>query len=177
MYLKLTLDILTATSTIAAVVVALYAVNRSSKNSREQILTDKLEELFELIKNSARYYSTLKSLYNDVKNLRDTDYTDVQTIEQYNVIRDRKFSFNERENLRNMLSRIEVLAKCYTKGKIQEQILRYEDLIFVLLEIVKNTGSLSETLQWKNGFPTFEEFHEMLKDLEIKIVSKITSRK
>jgi hypothetical protein len=177
MCLKLTLDILTALGTVGAVVIGMYAINRNDKNSKDQIVINKLEELLELIKTIGKNYVILKQLNNDIHNLKNPNFKDLNTINQYFKIRDSKLPLNERENIFNMLSRIEVLAKCYTNKKTRHDILKYEDLIFTMTDLATNTGSLHQQLHWAHGFPNYDEFYNMLIGIEQKIIKKITGKK
>ena len=51
----------------------------------------------------------------------------------------------------------------------------YEDLIYTMTEKATWTGSITEMLNWKNGFPTYEEFHEILIKIEKKTIDQITT--
>ncbi|WP_291276197.1 hypothetical protein [Flavobacterium sp.] len=168
---------MTAVGTVGAVIIGMHAINRNDKNAKNQIVTNKLEELLELIKTLGKNYVTLKILHNDIINLRNPEFRELQTIAQYYEIRDSKLPLNERENLFNMLSRIEVLAKCYTSKKTKDSILKYEDLMYTMTELATTTASISETLNWNDGFPTYEEFYGMLTNIEKKLIKKITGKK
>ena len=174
MCLKLILDIFTAVGTVGAVIIAMIAINRNDKNTKKQITTTKLEELLELVKTSSKYYVILKGLNNDIKNLNNPDYDKLTTINQYFEIRDNKLPEEERDKMFNRLSRIEVLAKCYTFDELRKELLEYEDLIYTMTEKATNTGSFTEMLNWKNGFPTYEKFHDMLMKIEDKSIQQIT---
>lgn len=177
MCLQIILDILTSVGTIGAVIIAMIAIYRSDKNNKEQIVTIKLEELLELIKTLGRYYAKLKDLNNDIQNLRNPDYKQLETLSQYYEIRDVKLSKDEREKIFEKLSRLEVLAKCYTKGSLKEDILKYEDLFYSFSELISNGGSINVELKWKEGLPKYEEFYIILMNLEKQIVNQITAKK
>ncbi len=175
MNLKLTLDFFTAVGTVGAVIIAMITIIKNDINTKKQITTNKLEELLELIKTSAKYYVVLKDLNNEIANLHNTEYEELTTIEQYNDIRDDRFPYEEREKMLNKLSRIEVLAKCYTSDNLKKELLIYEDLIYTMTEKAINTGSITELLNWRNGFPSYDKFHEMLVKIEEKTIDQITT--
>ena len=174
MCFKLILDIFTAVGTVGAVIIAMVAMNKNDRNTKKQITTNKLEELLELVKASAKYYVILKDLNNDIINLHNIDYKELTTINQYFKIRDNKFPQEERDKMFDKLSRIEVLAKCYTSNYLKKEVLTYEDLLYTMTEKATRTGSITEMLNWKNGFPTYEEFHDILIKIEKKTIDQIT---
>lgn len=175
MDLKLILDIFTAVGTVGAVIIAMITIIKNDQNTKKQITTNKLEELLELVKTSAKYYVILKDLDIAVKNLNNIEYDELTTREQYYEIRDAKFPQKEREKMFDKLSRIEVLTNCYTNNYLKEELLVYENLLYTMTEKATNTGSFTELSHWANGFPTYEKFHEMLIKIEEKIITKITS--
>lgn len=175
--IKLILEIITSLGTMLAVIVAMVAINYTNKNSKEEIITNKLEELLESIKYLSKYYAKLKILNNEVINLRNENYKELETLSQYFKIRDRELPLDEREKLFEKLFRIEVLAKCYTKGNLKDEILKFEDLVYTMAEIASYGASIQEHIKWKNGFPTYEIFYEILNNLEKQIINQISSKK
>lgn len=175
--LKTTIEILTCLGTLLAVIIGLIAIYFSNKNSRDQILTSKLEELLGLIKTVAKSYSKLKELEYQVANLRNSKFSELETRKQYFEIRDEKLPINEGQKIIEKLSRIEVLAKCYTKNDVQESILKFEDLIYCMVEKATTAGSLRAEIIWKDGFPSREEFLSHLKEIESLIIRQIGIRK
>lgn len=164
----------TSIGTVGAVIVGMCAINRANKNNREQILTNKLEELLELIIVSAKYFGILKDLYFDIENYRNQDI--IKTLLEYYEIRDTKFPKEEREKLFDKLSRIQILAKCYTNSSLKKEILEYEDMMYSFAELASEGGSLSQQIKWKKGLPTYEEFTVFLRDIEKQIINKLTVR-
>ena len=63
-------ETLTSIGTVGAVIVGMFAINRTNKNNREQIITNKLEELLESIVVSGKYFGVLKNLYGDIENIK-----------------------------------------------------------------------------------------------------------
>ncbi|WP_310559276.1 hypothetical protein [Flavobacterium sp.] len=162
----------TSIGTVGAVVVGMFAINRANKNNREQILTNKLEELLESITVSGKYFGILKNLYNDIENYRNQEK--IKTLLEYYEIRDAKFPKEEREKLFDKLSRIEILAKCYTNSNLKKEILEYEDMMYSFTDLVSMGGSIPQQIKWKNGLPSYEEFTIILRNIEKKIMVKIT---
>jgi len=161
----------TSIGTFGAVVVGMYAINRTNKNNKQQILTNKLEELLESITVSGKYFGILKDLYNDIENYRNQDT--IKTLLEYYKIRDVKFPKEEREKLFDKLSRIQILAKCYTNSNLKKNILEYEDMMYSFTDLVTMGGSIHQQIKWKNGLPTYEEFAVILQKIEAQIISEL----
>lgn len=166
-------EILTAIGTLGAVIVAMIAISYSNKNSRLQIRSNKLEELFEIIQSLSRYYGKFNELMFTVQALHDKENKDIRTMAEYFIIRDQKLPEGERKLILDYLSRIEVLSKCYTKGELLQKVLEYEDLMYSFADYVFNTGSLHMELKWKNGFPDYDAFFARIEDLKTRIVGEI----
>ena len=161
----------TSIGTVGAVIVGMYAINRTNKNNREQIITNKLEELLESITVSGKYFGILKNLYNDIENYRNQDK--IKTLLEYYEIRDAKFPKEQREKLFDKLSRIQILAKCYTNSNLKNEILEYEDMMYSFAELASDGGSLHQQIKWNNGLPTYEEFSVIVRDIEKQIITKL----
>lgn len=162
----------TSVGTVGAVIVGMYAINRTNKNNREQIITNKFEELLESIIASGKYFGILKNLYGDIENYRNQDK--IKTLLQYYEIRDAKFPKEEREKLFDKLSRIQILAKCYTSSNLKKEILEYEDLMYSFALLASDGGSIHQQIKWKNGLPTYEEFTVILRNIEKKIIAELS---
>ncbi|NQV91735.1 hypothetical protein HQ489_04645 [Candidatus Woesearchaeota archaeon] len=158
---------------IVAVVVAIVAVYYGNKNSKQQILITKLEELFEVVQSLSRYYGRLMELNFKVEELRDSENKELQTLAQYYEIRDQKISKEERLRISEYLSRIEVLTECYTKGDLKKQLLHFEKLMYSFSDLVFNGGSIHQELNFKKGFPNYEEFNTLIKELKQRIITEI----
>jgi len=159
--------------TIVAVVVAIVSVYVSNKSSKRQILVPKLEELYEVICSLSRYYGRFMNLNAKVEELRDSEYKELQTLSQYYQIRDQEIEEDERRKVKNYLSRIEVLAECYTKGDLKKKILDYEDMMYSFSDFVFKAGSIHQELKYKNGFPEDEDFNSLITKLKKELISKI----
>lgn len=167
-------ETLTSIGTVGAVIVGMFAINRTNKNNREQIITNKLEELLESIVVSGKYFGVLKNLYGDIENYRNQDR--IKTLQEYYEIRDSKFPKDEREKLFDKLSRIQILAKCYTNSSLKKEILEYEDMMYSFTELASDGGSLHQKIKWEKGLPTYEEFTVVLRNIEKQIITKLTVR-
>ncbi|HVS91459.1 MAG TPA: hypothetical protein VHE59_05460 [Mucilaginibacter sp.] len=167
------MGLLTTIGTVGAVVVAMIAIYRSDKNSKQQILVGKLEELFETVRSLGLYYGVFHELNGYLLAHRDTNSTEMSTRSEYIDIRDKKLSEGDRELINKYLSKIEVLAKCYTQGALQVKCLNYQDIMYAFADFVFNGGSIYKEINYRNGFPKFEEFYSQLEDLKKEIVLKI----
>lgn len=162
----------TSVGTVGAVIVGMIAINRANKNSKDQIITTKLEELLELITISARYFGLLKDLYNDIENYRNLD--NIETLQEYYEVRDNKFPKDEIQKLFDKLSRIEILARCYTNSNLRKEILEYKEMMYSFADLVSLGGNLNQQIKWKEGLPTYEVFATILRKIENKIIANIT---
>jgi len=166
------IQVATAVGPILAVVVAMIAVHHTNKNSKQQIIVGKLEELFEIILTLSRHYPTFKLLFPLVKQIINQSNDEMRTYDEYKVMLDEEISETDRREILINLSRVEVLAKCYTKGKLQEEILKWGNLMYSFADFVFNAGGLQEAYLDK-GFPTFTEFTRQLEDLKKEIIVQI----
>lgn len=170
---KMILDILTAIGTLGAVAIGMAAIYHANKNSKREIKTHKLEEIFELIQSLSRYYGIFKELYFSIEDLRDKEKKDIQTLSDYYKIRDEKLPSIDKLKIIADLSRLEVLTKCYTEDSLLNKILKYEDLMYSFTDFVFNVGSMHKELKWKNGFPDYEEYSILIEELKTLIIDQI----
>ena len=170
------LEILTTIGTVGAVVVGMIAIYYTNKNSKKEIRTHKLEEVFELIQSLSRYYGIFKELYFSIEDLQDESKENIKTISEYRKIRDQKLEVADRQKIISDLARLEILSKCYTKGLLLNKILEYEDLMYSFSDFVFNAGSLHKEIKWQNGFPTHEDYSIIIKELKSKIIEQIKNK-
>jgi hypothetical protein len=170
-------ELFTAIGTVGAVVVAMIAISRSDRNSKKQIVVEKLEELFEIIQSLDMYYQRFSLLDDPVSQLLDQDNKKIQTFSDYFPIMDRVLPEGERRQLYLNLSRIEVLSKCYTNKDLQKQILECQNLMYSYANYVFNGGGRHlKALYYKDGFPNYGTFFLMLENLKTGIIAKIKLR-
>jgi len=170
---KVIIDILTAIGTVGAVGIGMAAIYHANKNSKREIKTHKLEEIFELIQSLSRYYGKFKELYLSIEDLRDKEKKNIQTFSDYYKISDEKLPSADRQKIIADLSRLEVLSKCYIEDSLLDKILKYEDLMHSFSDFVFNGGSMHQELKWKNGFPNYEEYFTLIEELKTQIIDKI----
>jgi hypothetical protein len=173
---KIILDILTAIGTVGAVAIGMAAIYHSNKNSKREIKTHKLEEIFQLIQSLSRYYGKFNELYFCIEDLRNKEKKEIQTLSDYYKIRDERLPRADRQKIIADLSRLEVLSKCYTEAPLFNELLKYEDLMFSFSDFVFNGGSLHQELKWKNGFPNYEEYFALIEGLKTQIIDQIKKR-
>ena len=170
---KVIIDVLTAIGTVGAVAIGMAAIYYSNKNSKREIKTHKLEEIFELIQSLSRYYGKFEELYFSIEDLRDKEKKNIQTLSDYYKIRDEKLPSADRQKIIADLSRLEVLSKCYSEDSLLDKILKYEDLMYSFSDFVFNGGSLHQELKWKNGLPNYEEYSMLIEELKTQIIDQI----
>ena len=166
------INIAIALGPMLAVVVAMVTVYYTNRNNRQQILVGKMEEIFEIIQTISRYYPIYKMMFPLVKQLLSQTNEDLRTFNDYKDSLDEEISEMERSQLFSSLSRIEVLARCYTKGKLQEKILKFRDLMYAFADFVFNAGGLQES-HLETGFPSFSDFQAQLDDLKKDIIFQL----
>lgn len=166
------INIAVAAGPMLAVIVAMITVYYTNRNNRQQILVGKLEEIFEIIQTISRYYPLYKMMFPLVKQLLNPDNEDMRTFDDYKTSLDEEIPENERSQVFVYLSRIEVLTRCYTKGKLQEKILKFRDLMFSFSDFVFNAGGLQEA-HLETGFPSYVEFQAQLDDLKKDIIQQL----
>jgi len=153
-------SLVSAISSAASAMVAIFAIRYSNQNSRQAILTGKLEELYQVIDQISQHYDTFITLYFAV-----ADYKR-QTRDEYLRPEDRK-------QIESLISRLEVLAKCYTKGNLQDIIVEYHQMSSVLYYYVAHLNSLAAQSLYPDGFPTHARHYELVQELKTEILKKI----
>jgi len=161
--------------TIAALIVAVVAIYYSNKNTRQQIRTEKFEELYQAILTLSHYYGLFMEFWFKIQQLRDNTDKEIQTLGQYYQLRDRKITTDERRNIEDLLSRITVLTECYTKGDLKKKIKDYETLMYSFFELVVQGGSIQQEIHFKDGYPGYDQFYSMTKSIQDDIVKEIKS--
>jgi hypothetical protein len=73
------------------------------------------------------------------------------------------------------LSRIKILAQCYTNSNLEKEILEYQDMMYSFAELASNGGSqnLHQQIKWNNGLPTYEDFAVIIQGIEKQIIAKL----
>jgi hypothetical protein len=158
---------------LVGALIATLTIWFTNKNNRQQIRTGKLEELFQALLILSRYYGLFMEFWFKVQQLRDSNDKELQTLEQYYKLRDLRLTTDEREKISELLSRIIVLAECYTEDDLKKKILNYETLMYSFFELVVQGGSVQQEIHFRNGYPDYEKFYSIVKGLQDDIVKKI----
>ncbi|WP_170265181.1 hypothetical protein [Salibacter halophilus] len=174
-YFKMILETLTSIGTLGAVLIGGFAIYYSNKNSRREIRTHKLEEIFELSESLSINYYVFKDLYFDIEELKNRNNIEIQTYNDYYKIRDKRLTLNDKNKIQSDLIRFEVLARCYTRGYLLKELLDYKDLMHTFLEYVFVGGSLRKEIKWKDGFPNFKDFHQHQNVLREALINQINN--
>lgn len=164
---------------IVAIVVSLVAFfftffqNRKGRIS--QIQTAKLEELLECVYELSKFYGEFKLLENKIveKNKEGSNIS----FEKYRENYEYGFIVKRHEKIDVLLSRVEVLYKVYTKGKINSLLGEYFNMMDCFYMYVLNTGDLQKSLKYPKGFPTESEFRKVIEDIEVKLIVEIKKYK
>ena len=168
-------NIYSSALSIIAIVVSLVAFfftffqNRKGRIS--QIQTAKLEELLECVYELSKFYGRFKLLENKVgeKNKKGSNIS----FEKYRENHEYGFIVKRHKEINILLSRIEVLYKVYTKGKINRLVGGYFNMMDCFYMYVQNTGDFQKTLKYPNGFPNEDQFSEIIKNIETKLIVEI----
>ena len=160
---------------LAALLVAIGTIYFSNKNNRQQIKTGKLEELFQCIQSVSSHYGIFMDLWFKLEQLRDPDNKEINSLDDYYKERDNKLPVDKRNVINELLTRIEVLAECYTNGRLKQSTIRYSNMLAIFFYLVSNGGSTQQEINWKDGFPSFNDFYEMTRGLKADIAAAIKS--
>ena len=169
---KIILDIITSVGTIGAVTVGMFAIYYSNKNNKHQIKSHKLEEIFEIVQSLSKHYFKFRQLSLSIDDYLNEDKRNINTRSEYLKVRDRTFTDDQREKIYSDLSRLVVLANCYTKSNLLDKLLKFEDLMFCFSEYVFDGGSVQKEIKWNKGFPTLKEYEKLVNDLHNNIKIK-----
>ena len=173
MCLKLLLDILIAVGTVGAVIAAMIAIYRSDKNSRQQILVNKLEELYEAIQSLSGYYPILEMLHYNIAVLRKKEKSPFDWLPEYYARRDSLLSAVDTKLIKSHLSRIAILTSLYTSGELQTSLLQYWDILYWFSDLVIDGSSMRSVFVIKKEFPKQPEFIDLVEKLKDAILNEI----
>ncbi len=171
------INIITAAGTIAAVVVALLAIRHANRSSRQQIVTGKLEELYQTVEKLGTYHNIFMTLFHSVLAYKDQDNHTIRSLKSYYDERDKYLTEADKFEAVELLTRIEVLAECYATEKLKQELLDYYNIMGVFLELVWMGGSLAWEVKYREvGFPNYDEYRELVAGLKKQIVAQIKMR-
>ena len=99
----------------------LHIIDEQTKKTNNRV--NKLEELTNLIiSTSSQYYGLIQlydvniELYDDSKAIKDNNPKELKSVQWYFSKVNNVFTKEQRKNIENNISRIELLSKAYTKG-------------------------------------------------------------
>jgi hypothetical protein len=165
-------DILIAIGTIGAVIVALFSIHFSKKSSKNEILVHKLQELYELILKAGKYYGKIAELYIRINKIKNEEKNEAEKLSYYNDIRDAILPNKEKDEVANLLSRIDIFTNCYIENELKSLILKYSDFLYAYLEFATNAGSIYSDLK-KIKFIEAEEFYNMHNEISVRLINEI----
>lgn len=148
-----------------------YFQNRRSRIS--QIQTAKLEELLECIYELAKFYDTFKKLEPEVKRIHTGKYDRQDYFKTYY----HEFLQKRMEKIDGLLSRIEVLYKVYTDKHTKIAVEKYFIMMDCFYMYVLRTADFRKPTKFHNGFPSYEEFDVIIKNIERDILIDINEYK
>ncbi len=159
-------------SSVITLVLAMAAIYYSNRNSRHAILTGKQEELYQVIDQISQHYYTFTTLFYKVEEYRNKT-GELRSIADYMNKRDEYLKQEGRLQIEALISRLEVLAKCYTKAQLVNTIMDYHRLINVMYQKVAYLQSLQADVLFKDGFPNFDKHREIVDNLKEEILKEI----
>jgi hypothetical protein len=158
---------------VGAIVVAVIAIHFQNKNARRQVAVNKLEELYEAIQSLSSYYWKMELLHVKINTLRSTEKKAFEWLSDYLLFRDQYIPEPDRMHINSLLTRIEVLANCYTSDNLQSDILWYQELLYWFSDKAFDGSSMNDMLVNKMIFPKQQEFMEQVDDLKKGILKEI----
>ena len=171
------ISVLANVATIFAVVVAVIAIKRTTRDNQKQILIGKVEEIYEITNSLYSYYPTLYKLYLILEKYNDTKLYDInqrkEFYEDYKFMLEQCQKKNMYEDLYNKIFRLNVLANSYLQRELKMQILSYTDLFESLLAFVFHEETLSKKISYQEGFPPRANLHMFVKNLEAEFIKSI----
>lgn len=149
--------------------IAIATILYSNRNNKQQIVTNKLEELYEKVKLVSIQYQTYLSLQADLFYIQENR----KPLSDYYALKDHKFSIADKDKMLEYLIRIEVLAHCYTSDSLREKILAYEDMMYTFTELISVGASLRKQIKYKQGFPDYDEQYIQVKEITCMLAKEI----
>ncbi len=160
-------------SIVLSITFSIIVIRQTRKNHRQNIIVEKLEEIFEIIDYFSKIYPELLNLslflepyYNDTEN-------NITHYNNYIDERTRKLQLIDIEYLYKMFSRIEILTLSYCSDKLQTEVLSFTKLIFDLSRYVFGMQRIYIEMWWKEGFPDFVKIHEYSDVISNEIITEI----
>ncbi|MBX9450005.1 MAG: hypothetical protein KL787_09950 [Taibaiella sp.] len=158
-------------SILSGTLIAVLTIFYSNRNTKKQITTSKLEELYQLLQRfSQKYYKIQELSY-----LADGYLERKDSLSKFYEDRDRVISASERKSIENDLGRLELLIVCYTKEPIKKELLNLKRLINSFFAYSTTGWSIDREVYYKNGFPHLLEFYKRTEILKGKLEKAIQS--
>ncbi|EJG03400.1 hypothetical protein [Flavobacterium sp. F52] len=161
-------------ATVGALIVAIIAIFKTAKDSRQQLLVGKIEEIYELIVYLVVDYDKLYKLELKLQKCGDkTDENYIQNIEKYNLDLEEVNKKVDLNDLFNKVIRLHVLANSYLDKDLNLEVISYCRLFECLIATVKRGNSNRKKTEYPEGFPTTENLRNLVSYLANKLIIRI----
>lgn len=174
-----TINVFTAFATISAlfsIVISLYAIYKTTNDSRKQILAHKIEEVYELVVALSITYGYLHEVYNY---LEKSIGEDLEVKARQNLVKHfykLNLELKEKFDIEDLLKktmRLNVLANTYLKGSIKFDVIAYSQLFVAILYIIKYEDIKMREPEFKEPLPTANNLFNLSEDISEKLVKVI----
>lgn len=170
------MEVITLILSIAAIVIAMYAINSGTKNTHKQILVQKHEEIYEIIFNLYYHYSSLKFLYGVYEHSQEEEVGyDKEKVKAFDEEYDKYYKqlSGRIDVLYEQTARLKVLGNSYINGDLKKDVLAYNDMMEKLLIASTQKMSMLKNMFYKEGFPDDLILYNFVEELEKKLLQEI----
>jgi len=156
-----------------ALIAAGLSIFWNNRNNKQQIKTSKLEELFEVIRTLQDLYYLMAETTYQTKAYKDPEDKTINSLQEYRLKRDELLSRNERDKIVKYVSRIEVLTECYTRGKLNDKIMNYHEMLVAIANYTFNGGDINYQAKFDGDFVDTDKYRSDTKEILDNIIKEI----
>lgn len=167
---------LAAVATLLAVAISLYAIYKTTNDSRKQILAHKIEEIYELVVSLSVIYGHLYEVYNYLEKSTREDF-EVKARQNlatnfYKLNLELKEKFDIEDLIKKTI-RLNVLANTYLNGNIKFDVIGYSQLFTAILYILKYEELKMREPEFKEPLPTSANLFHLSENINQELVKVI----
>ncbi|WP_125720927.1 hypothetical protein [Flavobacterium ustbae] len=143
-------------ATFLAVVVAIIAIYRSTKDSRNQILANKVEEIYELVETLSSVYGHLFAVYIILENSSKKEIELKGRLFMEKEFREKLATLKETYDIEDFIKksiRLNILANSYLKANVKYDVIGFSQLFIAILYILNYEDVKLRQPEFKDPLP------------------------
>lgn len=160
-----------------ALIVSIYAINRTNKDNRKQVIVSKVEEIYDIILLLNAEYSKLYSAYKILEEANNVEFPTL-VWPHYEEEFDKEIlflkKFTDVNELYNKNIRLNVLANAYLHGNLKKDVLCYFTLFESILNVIKYKNIDNKGKYFPKSLPTPKNVYKCLQNITSGLVKVIS---